>query len=97
MLRHLCQQYAGARPLRVACDVGPVDQLSVGPLNYSFPTAARARADKRITSVQCSALEDNSTRAVFYHDVLPAFADEALRRGGRRQSETPGKQPWLGR
>jgi pimeloyl-ACP methyl ester carboxylesterase len=40
------------------------------------------------------ALEDNSPRAVFYHDVPPDLADEALRRGGRRQSDTPGKQPW---
>ena len=35
-----------------------------------------------------------STRAVFYHDVPSDLADEALRRGGRRQSETPGNQPW---
>jgi pimeloyl-ACP methyl ester carboxylesterase len=46
------------------------------------------------TAWQPAALEDNSTRAVFYHDVPPDLADEALRRGGRRQSETPGKQPW---
>jgi hypothetical protein len=46
------------------------------------------------TAWQPAALEDASTRAVFYHDVPPALADEALRRGGRRQSETPGKQPW---
>jgi len=30
---------------------------------------------------------------VFYHDVPPALAREAMGRG-RRQSETPGKQPW---
>jgi hypothetical protein len=30
---------------------------------------------------------------VFYHDVPPALAREAMARG-RRQSETPGKQPW---
>jgi pimeloyl-ACP methyl ester carboxylesterase len=46
------------------------------------------------TAWQPTALEDNSTRAVFYHDVPSDLADEALRRGGRRQSETPGKQPW---
>ena len=38
-------------------------------------------------------VEDNSTRALFYHDVPPELAAEALRRG-RPQSETPGKQPW---
>jgi pimeloyl-ACP methyl ester carboxylesterase len=37
---------------------------------------------------------DNSTLAVFYHDVSPDVAEEALRRGGRRQSDTPGRQPW---
>jgi pimeloyl-ACP methyl ester carboxylesterase len=46
------------------------------------------------TAWQPAALEDSSTRAVFYHDVPADLADEALRRGGRRQSETPGKQPW---
>jgi pimeloyl-ACP methyl ester carboxylesterase len=45
------------------------------------------------TAWQPTALEDNSTRAVFYHDVPSDLADEALRRG-RRQSERPGKQLW---
>jgi uncharacterized protein YdhG (YjbR/CyaY superfamily)/pimeloyl-ACP methyl ester carboxylesterase len=37
---------------------------------------------------------DNSTDlAVFYHDVDPALAAEAIAKG-RRQSETPGKEPW---
>jgi pimeloyl-ACP methyl ester carboxylesterase len=46
------------------------------------------------TGWQPTPLEDNSTRAVFYHDVPPDLVDEALRRGERRQSETPGKQAW---
>ena len=46
------------------------------------------------TGWQPAAVEDASTRAVFYHDVPSDLADEALRRGGRQQSETPGKQPW---
>jgi pimeloyl-ACP methyl ester carboxylesterase len=33
-------------------------------------------------------------RDVFYHDVPRELADEALRRGSRRQSETPGREPW---
>jgi pimeloyl-ACP methyl ester carboxylesterase len=33
-------------------------------------------------------------RAVFYHDVPDELADEALRRGDRRQSDTPGREPW---
>jgi pimeloyl-ACP methyl ester carboxylesterase len=38
-------------------------------------------------------LEDSSTQATFYHDVPRALADEALSRG-RRQSDTPGREPW---
>ena len=37
--------------------------------------------------------EDASDVEVFYQDVSPALAREAIARG-RRQSETPGKQPW---
>jgi pimeloyl-ACP methyl ester carboxylesterase len=37
--------------------------------------------------------EDSSELAIFYHDVPPGLAAEALARG-RRQSETPGNQPW---
>lgn len=47
-----------------------------------------------ITSWQPERLADNSARSVFYHDVPAELAAEALRRGGRHQSETPGKQPW---
>ena len=31
--------------------------------------------------------------ALFYHDVLPDLAAEAMRRA-RHQSDTPGKRPW---
>jgi pimeloyl-ACP methyl ester carboxylesterase len=58
--------------------------------------APRESAEEMFTNTawQPAALEDNSTRAVFYHDVPSHLADEALRRAGRRQSQTPGKQPW---
>jgi hypothetical protein len=36
---------------------------------------------------------DSSELAIFYQDVDPALAAEALAKG-RRQSETPGKEPW---
>jgi pimeloyl-ACP methyl ester carboxylesterase len=36
---------------------------------------------------------DSSEGGVFYHDVPPAIAREAEARG-RRQSKTPGQQPW---
>jgi pimeloyl-ACP methyl ester carboxylesterase len=37
--------------------------------------------------------DDTSALAVFYHDVPPDLAAEALSRG-RRQSDTPGQEPW---
>ncbi len=37
---------------------------------------------------------DTSARAVFYHDVPDELADQALARGGRPQSGTPGQEPW---
>jgi pimeloyl-ACP methyl ester carboxylesterase len=37
--------------------------------------------------------DDSSDLALFYHDVPPALAAEALAKG-RRQSETPGNEPW---
>ena len=36
---------------------------------------------------------DSSDLAIFYHDVDPTLAAEALAKG-RRQSDTPGKEPW---
>jgi len=38
-------------------------------------------------------LEDTGTLAVFYHDVPPELAQEALAHG-RGQSDTPGLEPW---
>ena len=38
--------------------------------------------------------DDASTIEVFYHDVPRELAEEALARGDRRQSETPGREPW---
>ena len=46
------------------------------------------------TRWQPETLADSSTINVFYHDVPPDLAAEAVRRGGRRQSETPGKESW---
>jgi pimeloyl-ACP methyl ester carboxylesterase len=37
--------------------------------------------------------EDSGSLAVFYHDVEPALAREAVSKA-RRQSETPGIEPW---
>ena len=37
--------------------------------------------------------EDSTARSVFYHDVPPELANEALAHE-RRQSDTPGREPW---
>jgi pimeloyl-ACP methyl ester carboxylesterase len=45
------------------------------------------------TSYSSERQGDSSEIAIFYHDVDPKLAAEALRRG-RRKSETPGREPW---
>jgi pimeloyl-ACP methyl ester carboxylesterase len=47
----------------------------------------------RVTRWAPAQLADDSEIAVFYHDVPPDLATEALARG-RRQSDTPGLEPW---
>ena len=45
------------------------------------------------TSWQPERLDDSSTRSVFYHDVPADLADRAMAHE-RRQSDTPGLEPW---
>jgi pimeloyl-ACP methyl ester carboxylesterase len=45
------------------------------------------------TGYEQAAQEDDSDLAIFYHDVPPDLAAEALARG-RPQSETPWQEPW---
>ena len=47
----------------------------------------------RNTAWKPARLDDSSTIAVFYHDVPPDLAMQALAHE-RRQSETPGLEPW---
>ena len=47
----------------------------------------------RNTQWQPARLADTSTIAVFYHDLPPDLAEEALAHG-RGQSDTPGSEPW---
>jgi predicted phosphoribosyltransferase len=44
------------------------------------------------TGWQPAPQQDQSTRAIFYHDVPEDVADQAIRRE-RRQSDTPGREP----
>jgi pimeloyl-ACP methyl ester carboxylesterase len=48
----------------------------------------------RHTGWRPAQLEHSSEIAVFYHDVPRDLAEEALVRGNRRQSDTPGGEPW---
>jgi pimeloyl-ACP methyl ester carboxylesterase len=45
------------------------------------------------TSWEPDHVDDSGAHAIFYHDVPRDLADEAVRRG-RRQSDTPGGEPW---
>jgi pimeloyl-ACP methyl ester carboxylesterase len=45
------------------------------------------------TGWQPEPLEDSGPRSVFYHDVPADLADQALAHE-RRQSDTPGREPW---
>ena len=45
------------------------------------------------TGWQPEPLDDSGERSVFYHDVPSDLADHAIARG-RRQSDTPGREPW---
>jgi pimeloyl-ACP methyl ester carboxylesterase len=47
----------------------------------------------RNTGYPAAEQDDWNELAIFYHDVDPKLAEEALAKG-RRQSETPGKEPW---
>jgi pimeloyl-ACP methyl ester carboxylesterase len=47
----------------------------------------------RNTDWEPARLNDSSTIAVFYHDVPPELAEQAMAHE-RRQSETPGSEPW---
>jgi pimeloyl-ACP methyl ester carboxylesterase len=47
----------------------------------------------RNTAWKPARLDDSSTIAVFYHDVPPDLARQAVAHE-RRQSETPGLEPW---
>lgn len=57
--------------------------------------AAGESADEMFpnTGWQPEFMKESSTINVFYHDVPPKLAEEALRHE-RRQSETPGREPW---
>lgn len=85
-------QSFGGYTAPLVCDRLPVDLLvgvaamipSPGePASEMFANTGYARAEQ----------EDPSDLAVFYHDVEPELAQEALSKG-REQSMTPWNEPW---
>jgi pimeloyl-ACP methyl ester carboxylesterase len=59
-----------------------------------IPKPAESAEDMfRVTGWQPQSGGDPSEQAVFYHDVPETLAKEAMSRG-RRQSDTPGSEPW---
>jgi hypothetical protein len=86
----VAQSFAGyVAPL--VCDRVPVEQLV---LVAAMVPAPRESADAMFEHTHYAPAGDTSdTIATFYHDVDPDLAKQAIA-NGRRQSETPGKQPW---
>jgi hypothetical protein len=76
----------------VVCDRLPVTLLVLVAAMVPAPgeSAAAMFANTRYAREK---QDDSSDLAIFYHDVDPTLAAEALAKG-RRQSETPGKEPW---
>ena len=87
-------QSFGGYTAPIVCDrIAPRARLLV--LVAAMVPAPGESADEMFknTRYQPEPQRDSSELAVFYHDVPPALAAEALARG-RKQSETPGKEPW---
>jgi pimeloyl-ACP methyl ester carboxylesterase len=85
-------QSAGGYTAPIVCDRLPARLLVLVAAMIPAPgeTATELFAN---TGYVYPEQEDPSTLAVFYHDVEPELAREAMARG-RRQSETPGREPW---
>lgn len=86
----VAQSFAGyVAPL--VCDRVPVELLVLVAAMVPAPGES-AEAMFEHTG-WASAGDPSDTEKTFYHDVDPDLAKQAIAHG-RRQSETPGKQPW---
>ncbi len=85
-------QSAGGYTAPIVCDRVPVNLLVlVAPM---IPAPGETPAEMFAnTGYDPPKRGDWSDLAVFYHDVEPELAREA-RSKGRRQSDTPGREPW---
>jgi pimeloyl-ACP methyl ester carboxylesterase len=88
----LVAQSFGGYIAPIVCDRVPVRLLVLVAAMVPVPgeSAEAMFANTGYTPVE---QDDSSDLAIFYHDVDPTLAAEALTKG-RRQSETPGKEPW---
>ena len=93
-------QSLGGFTAPLVCDRVPVDLLVL--LAAMVPAPGERAEDYWANTGYADARREQAERegpppeddiGLFYHDVPPELAAEALRRG-RRQSATPGKQPW---
>ena len=93
-------QSLGGFTAPLVCDRVPVDLLVL--LAGMVPAPGERADDYWVNTGYADARREQAERegpppeddiGLFYHDVPPDLAAEALRRG-RPQSDTPGKQPW---
>ncbi|MGH2534641.1 MAG: alpha/beta fold hydrolase [Thermomicrobiales bacterium] len=85
-------QSFGGYTAPIVCDRAPVDLLVLVAGMVPAPGES-AREMFANTGYQQEEQEDGSDLTVFYHDVAPDLAAEALAKG-RKQAETPWQEPW---
>lgn len=98
----LVAQSFGGYTAPLVCERVPVDLIVL--LAAMIPSPGEAANDywgntgweprsSNASSFEGMSRDDAEAVATFYHDVPPDLAAEALSKG-RKQSETPGEQPW---
>lgn len=85
-------QSFGGYTAPIICDRLPVDLLVLVAAMVPAPGESATEMFAN-TGYAPPEQEDSSELAVFYHDVEPGLAQQALSRG-RMQSETPWNEPW---
>jgi pimeloyl-ACP methyl ester carboxylesterase len=99
----LVAQSFGGYTAPLVCERVPVDLMVLvaamipspgeAPNDYWADTGWEPAKRERIEEQPGMSRDDAETIATFYHDLPPDLAVEAVARG-RKQSETPGEQPW---
>ena len=86
----LVAQSFGGYVAPIVCDRIPAELLV---LVAAMVPAPGESAEEMFVHTRYAQAGDPSDSATFYHDVDPDLAKQAIARS-RRQSRTPGKQPW---